>query len=84
MTVNGTQPPDFMEPDYSYKFEELSEDQKQHLYTKKYNMKYTKKEVLKISGISFLAVLALILLCGAFTRLVVWIFMGGYNGFGLW
>lgn len=83
--LNSTDPPQFQEPDYSYRFEDLTEEQKLKLgYKRQYMEKLTKKQVLRITGIGFLSLLALTFLAGLTLRLFVAVFMWGYHGFGLW
>ena len=79
-----TEFPEFKEPSTSFRYEQLTEDEKLHFYKKQHMEKLTKKQVLRISGIGFLSFMALVLLSGLLVRFIVAVFMWGYNGFGVW
>lgn len=81
--TNHTDTPQFAEPDYSYKFEELSPEQRDNFYKRKYKTTMTTKEVLRVSGIGFLALCGLILIGGMLVRLIVQLAVWGYTLFGV-
>lgn len=77
-----TPPPEFTEPDYSYKFEDLTEEQKKNIYKKQYMKNYTTKEVRSIMVRGLLSACGIALIGGMLIRLLVTLAVWGYTLFG--
>jgi hypothetical protein len=83
--TNHTTIPEFKEPTNSFRYEELTEEDKLNLgYKRTYMEKLTKRQIMRITGLGFLSFCALILLGGFIARCIVELAVWGYNGFGLW
>lgn len=83
LKVEFTDPPQFMEPDYSFKFEELTPEQRDRFYKRKYKRYMKLKEALKILGTVLIILGPVVFFAALYIRLIKELAVWGYTLFGV-